>query len=162
MSTSEPRASRPYMPGYGLEPGEAGMLPWSWAEQRLVRSHDYWLATVHPDGRPHVTPVWGVWTGRSLWFSCSGGSAKARHLARDPRCTATTDEARKPVIVEGVANRVEGHVAVVEFTDRINAKYSTSYGVEFFIENLCFEVRAAWVFALDDDDFTGSPTRWTF
>jgi len=60
---AEPSASRPYMPGYGLLDAAqgAGLLPWSWAVERLQRSHDYWVATVRPDGRPHVMPVWGVW-----------------------------------------------------------------------------------------------------
>ena len=55
---SEPNARRPYMPGYGIVgPGEGrGLLPWSWAEERLIASHDYWVATVWPDGRPHVMP----------------------------------------------------------------------------------------------------------
>ena len=46
------------MPGYGIVgPDEGrGLLPWSWAEERLIASHDYWVATVWPDGRPHVMP----------------------------------------------------------------------------------------------------------
>jgi hypothetical protein len=51
------------MPDYGIARPAAGsgLLPWSWAVERLERSHDYWVATIHPDGRPNVTPVWGVW-----------------------------------------------------------------------------------------------------
>jgi hypothetical protein len=58
-----PRASRPHMPGYGSGgPTQgSGLLPWSWAEQRLLASRNYWVATSWPDGRPHVMPVWGVW-----------------------------------------------------------------------------------------------------
>jgi len=35
------------MPGYGtLEPEEGtGLLPWSWAVERLTSSRNYWLAT---------------------------------------------------------------------------------------------------------------------
>ena len=67
----EPPASRPHMPGYGIAgPTEGrGLLPWSWAEERLTRSHDYWVATVRADGRPHLMPVWGAWDGGALWFS---------------------------------------------------------------------------------------------
>ncbi|TME13797.1 MAG: pyridoxamine 5'-phosphate oxidase, partial [Chloroflexi bacterium] len=51
-----PIASRPHMPGYGiLGAGEGtGLLPWSWAQERLEQSHDYWVATSGADGRPHV------------------------------------------------------------------------------------------------------------
>src|SRR3954470_14425664 len=85
---SEPDSSRPYMPGYGTLPeGEGtGLLPWSWAVERLERTHDFWLATVWPDGRPHVMPVWGVWLEDAVWFSSSLGSRKARNLAGDDRC----------------------------------------------------------------------------
>jgi pyridoxamine 5'-phosphate oxidase-like protein len=65
VDVREPKPSRPYMPGYGTKsPTEGrGLLPWSWAEERLAQSHDYWVATVQPDGRPHLMPVWGVWDG---------------------------------------------------------------------------------------------------
>jgi hypothetical protein len=32
------------MPGYGLPKGSSGLLPWKWAEQRLKKSHNYWIA----------------------------------------------------------------------------------------------------------------------
>ena len=100
---SEPRPGRPYMPGYGVPSEPDGMLPWSFAEERLTASHDYWLATRWPDGRPHVMPVWGAWFDTSLWFSTDQTSRKARNLATDPRCVVTTDNALEPVILEGVA-----------------------------------------------------------
>ena len=37
------------------------------AERRLTVAHDYWCATVCPDGRPHVMPVWGVWLGGRMY-----------------------------------------------------------------------------------------------
>jgi len=68
------------MPGYGVPADPDGMLPWSFAEQRLESAHDYWLATVWPDGRPHVMPVWGAWFDGRLWFSTDQTSRKARNL----------------------------------------------------------------------------------
>ena len=63
---SSPPADRPVMPGYGILPADqgSGLLSWAEAERRLTASHDYWVATVRPDGRPHVMPVWGVWAER--------------------------------------------------------------------------------------------------
>src|SRR5207244_11433521 len=74
----EPVASRPYMPGYGtLGPEEGtGLLPWSWAEEQLTVSHDYWLASVWPDGRPHLMTVWGMLQVGALWDSSRGRSRK--------------------------------------------------------------------------------------
>jgi hypothetical protein len=155
----EPKASRPYMPGYGtVGPHEGtGLLPWAWATERLTRSHDYWVGTVSPDHRPHVTPVWGVWHKNALWFSCSNGSRKARNLDADPHCAVTTDNPLEPVVVEGVAER---RTDVKPFVDRTNAKYETDYSVEFFAANALWRVEPTWVFALTESDFTGSPTRW--
>ena len=46
---------------------EAGATPWPEVESTLEGAELYWLTTVRADGRPHVTPLIGVWpTGRSL------------------------------------------------------------------------------------------------
>jgi nitroimidazol reductase NimA-like FMN-containing flavoprotein (pyridoxamine 5'-phosphate oxidase superfamily) len=83
---NEPIATRPHMPGYGTLPaGEGrGLLPWSWAQERLHRSHDFWLATVSQDGVPHLMPVWAVWLDGQLWFSSANESRKARNLRSEP------------------------------------------------------------------------------
>jgi PPOX class probable F420-dependent enzyme len=161
-SDEGPPAARPFMPGYGISDSSEGLLAWSWARERLVASHDYWLATVWPDGRPHVTPVWGVWADETLWWSCSPGARKTRNLEANPAAVATTDDALSPVVVEGTARRVTDAAAVGAFAARVNAKYEVSYPEPFFLENACFRLRPRRVFALRSDDFEGSPTRWTF
>jgi PPOX class probable F420-dependent enzyme len=160
----EPVAGRPHMPGYGiLGPNDGtGLLPWAWAEERLVRSHDYWVATVLPDGGPHVMPVWGIWQERSAWFSSSDQSRKTRNIAADPRVVITTDNPLQPVVVEGRAERIADDVLVESFTHWVNQKYGTEYSTSFFAGNALFRLRPTWVFSLDDADFTGSPTRWFF
>src|SRR3954470_23508820 len=112
-----PTAGRPYMPGYGVLPADqgSGLLPWSEAERRLTVAHDYWCATVCPDGRPHVMPVWGVWLDGRLWFSSGLRSRKARNLAADQRCTITTDDAHRPVVIEGTAERLTDEGAITSF-----------------------------------------------
>ena len=77
----EPRADRPFMPGYGISEASEGILPWSWAEERLSNSRNNYLATTRPDGRPHVMVVWGVWFGGRYYFSTGQGSQKARNLS---------------------------------------------------------------------------------
>ncbi len=158
----ERRASRPFMPGYGVVGPEegTGLLPWSWAEERLGSSRYYWVATVWPDGRPHVTPVWGVWHDDAAWFSCSPGSRKARNLDADPRCAVTTDDAVRPVIVEGEAEHRTGRPDAELFADLVTAKYRTDVSVDFVLENAVYRLQPTRVFGLDEDDFTGTPTRW--
>jgi hypothetical protein len=161
---SEPRSTRPYMPGYGTAgPAEGtGLLPWSWATERLAASHDYWLATISSNGQPHVMPVWGTWQDEAVWFSSSGGSRKARNLCADPRATITTDNPLEPVVVEGIVERVMAPTSIVAFTEAVNAKYGTDYSVDFFAENACFRLEPTWAFGLTEADFVGSPTRWRF
>jgi hypothetical protein len=163
---TEPRADRPFMPGYGVLPAAegSGLLAWAEAERRLTVSHDYWCATVRPDGAPHVMPVWGVWLDGRLWFSCGLRSRKARNLALDPRCTLTTDDALDPVVVEGAAERLTDADRIAAFVGAVNAKYDAGMTVEFQdpAVNGTFAVRPVRAFALNHEDFTGSPTRWTF
>src|SRR4030081_968866 len=100
---AKPRASRPHMPGYGLPTAGTGLLPWSWAEQRLKKSHNYWITTVKPDGSPHTMVVWGLWIDGQFLFSTGRKSRKARNLAKNPNCVVSTEHAHEAVIVEGTA-----------------------------------------------------------
>jgi PPOX class probable F420-dependent enzyme len=162
----EPAAGRPHMPGYGILPADqgSGLLPWAEAERRLTVAHDYWCATVCPDGRPHVMPVWGIWDDGRLWFSSGLRSRKARNLAADPRCTLTTDDARDPVVLEGRAERVTDAGRIAAFVAAVNAKYDAGLTAEFQdpAVNGTFAVSPVRAFALSGADFPGSPTRWTF
>jgi PPOX class probable F420-dependent enzyme len=158
-----PRASRPYMPDYGIAgPDEGGgLLPWSWAEERLTRSRNYWVSSLWPDGRPHLMPVWGAWDGEALWFSSGGRSRKARNLAADPRCVVATDDSNEPVIVDGAAE-LERDRAEIE---RVAALLDSKYGgitAGFLAAHATVRVRPSRAFAIAHDDFTGSPTRWLF
>jgi nitroimidazol reductase NimA-like FMN-containing flavoprotein (pyridoxamine 5'-phosphate oxidase superfamily) len=163
---SGPVPDRPVMPGYGVLPAEqgSGLIPWPEIERRLTVSHDYWVATVRPDGRPHVMPVWGVWFDGRLWFSSGLRSRKARNLAAEPRCTITTDQAQDPVVLDGLAEQVVDADGIAAFLAAMNGKYDAGMTAAFLdpAVNGTFAVRPQRVIALSHDDFTGSPTRWTF
>jgi len=160
-----PVSSRPYMPGY-LAADAGGILDWSWAEERLVASHCYWVATTWPDGRPHVSPVWGAWFEGCLWFSCHPTSRKAKNIAANPACSATTDNPLEPVVVDGHASQVVDRDEVLRYVAAERSKYAAEWDeavftVEFFAPGT-FRVAPATVFALDERAFATSPTRWTF
>lgn len=158
--------SRPFMPGYGTRPPEqgSGLLEWSWAETRLRTSHDYWLATVTPAGRPHAMPVWAVLLEGRLWFSSAIGSRKARNLTSHPFCSMTTDNPLEPVVAEGPVELITATEALERMLAAENEKYGTEYGMDMMNpdENSCFAMTPERVIGLDSSDFTGSPTRWTF
>ena len=154
------------MPGYGIAGPEqgSGLLEWSWAAARLTASRNYWVASVWPDGRPHVMPVWGMWDDSTLWFSSSAGSRKSKNLRADPRCVITTEEASDPVVIEGTARPATEPAVLQRVIDLMNAKYATHIELGFLdpAVNTTFGVRPQRVFGMRDADFTGSPTRWTF
>jgi len=152
------------MPGYGIQASEAGLLSWAWAEEQLRASRNFWLVTHWPDGRPHAMPVWAIWHGDALWFSSSLGSRKARNLAADPRCVLTTEDTVNPVVLEGSAERLTAQTELDLFLSVMNAKYAVDYGADMVDPNTngTYRMRPRWAFALQSDDFTGTPTRWTF
>ena len=43
------------------------------------------LATIGPDGRPQVNPVWFLWDGEHVLLSVKAHTVKYRNLRRDPR-----------------------------------------------------------------------------
>ena len=166
----EPRAARPYMPDYGVldEHSGDGLLPWSWAVEHLAQSKNYWFATSHPDGRPHLMAVWAVWLNDRLCFSTGRRSRKARNLAENPRCSVSTERADEPVIMEGIAERITEPDFLKQYADAISAKYKwdtqpTTEGVkdEFGNEGPVFAVRPQRAFGFGED-LPGSATRWIF
>ncbi len=81
--------TRPDMPGYGIHLGGEGMLPWSHVSERMSAARNYWIGTTRPDGRPHATPVWGVWVDETFYFGTGERSRKGRNLAADPLSSYT-------------------------------------------------------------------------
>jgi PPOX class probable F420-dependent enzyme len=117
----EPTAARPgFEPGYGIHDSLEGMLPWSWAEERLEAARNYWIGTARSDGRPHAAPVWGLWIDDAILFSTSPRSRKGRNLARDPRVVVHLESGDEVVIVEG-------EVEQVQLTEGAAEAYGTKY-----------------------------------
>jgi PPOX class probable F420-dependent enzyme len=157
----DPKSGRPHMPGYGVPGDTDGALPWSWARERLERAHNYWLATVRPDGRPHVMAVWGLWMDDAFWFSTSATSRKARNIARNPNCAVTTEHADEAVMVEGVAAPVSGADTLGPFVEAYKRKYDWDMdpaGDGYFVVT----PRMAFGFIEHADQFAKTSTRWTF
>ena len=164
---SEPTAERPFMPDYGIAADTGALLPWSWAEERLAESTNMWLATSGREGRPHVMPVWAVWLDGAVWLSSGHRSRKALNLLAEPRCTVTTDDTTRPLVIEGTAEPVTDASAVRRFADTVNGKYAggrpaTDQEIAFFLRNHVFRIRPERAFGLEEERFTETPTRWTF
>lgn len=104
-----PIAERPAMADYGVPEELDGVLPWSWAEERLIANRNFWLVTATTDGRPHALPVWGIWVAETerFWFSAAPSSRKARNIAANAACAVTIDDTVEVVSIEGRARIVD-------------------------------------------------------
>jgi PPOX class probable F420-dependent enzyme len=93
------------------------------------------VATVRPDGRPHVVPIWFVVDGRDLVFMTGATSVKGRSLARDPRVALTADLEEPPyafVTVEGTVTISEDLEAMLPLSIAIGRRYmGDELGEEF-------------------------------
>lgn len=156
------------MASYGVPDDLDGTLPWEWAQERLVRSRNYWVATVDPRGRPHAMPVWGVWRADddTFSFSCAADSLKARNLAANPHVVVASDDTVEVVSVEGVAEPRPG-------SRDIGLLYASKYEpdeakrdemADFFAANAMFVVRPAKAFGMIEtpEEFARAATRWVF
>ena len=94
---------------------DSPLLDWSAVEARLGAGlsqapgtggpdrHTCWLATINPDGSPHVTGIGALWAEGCFWFETGRGTRKGRNLARDPRCTLSVAAREFDLVVNGEA-----------------------------------------------------------
>lgn len=75
------------------------------------------MATVGPDGQPHLVAMWfGVVDG-ALWFETKAKSQKAVNLRRDPRVTVLLEDGLTYDTLRGVS--FEGTAEVVDDADAL-------------------------------------------
>jgi nitroimidazol reductase NimA-like FMN-containing flavoprotein (pyridoxamine 5'-phosphate oxidase superfamily) len=64
--------------------GPTTALSWEAVRDVLKDTRLYWLATVHPTGRPHVRPVLAVWVDGALYTTSTSQARKAGTWRRTP------------------------------------------------------------------------------
>jgi nitroimidazol reductase NimA-like FMN-containing flavoprotein (pyridoxamine 5'-phosphate oxidase superfamily) len=154
---------------------EDGARPTPWAEVRntLVEAELFWISTVRPDGRPHVTPIPAVWHDEALHFCTGAGEQKGVNLARNPSCALTTGnnawKSGLDVVVEGRAKRVVHEARLRRLADAWESKYRGDWKFEVADghfhqegggEALVYEVSPAKVLAFAKGAF--AQTRYRF
>ena len=105
----EPPRERPESPpaSYGVPRRGGSYVEWSHVVDRLDRATAYWLATVTPEGRPHVVPIWGVIVGHDLYLETGAPETiKNRNLATNDEIVVHLDDPDDVVIVRGRAAAV--------------------------------------------------------
>ena len=111
--------------GYGFPQDAANLLDWAHAERQLEQAHSYWLATTSSNGRPHVTPLWGVWVDGALYFDGHPRTRWARNIAANPAVCVHLESGEDVVILDGLAEDVTTDEALGQ---RIVAAWMAKYG----------------------------------
>jgi nitroimidazol reductase NimA-like FMN-containing flavoprotein (pyridoxamine 5'-phosphate oxidase superfamily) len=99
---------------------------WFDARERIEAAELFWISTVRPDGRPHVTPLISVWLDDAAYFCTGPDERKAKNLAQNPSCILTTgcnqlDEGLD-VVIEGEAIRVSDDAELQRIADAYESK----------------------------------------
>ena len=160
---------------------DATPMPWAEGRERLEGAEVYWISTVRPDRRQHVTLLLSVWLDDALYFCTGPDERKAKNLVRKPHCILMTgcnalDEGLD-VAVEGDAVRVTDEARLGRVADAYLAKYGS--GWRFAVRDGAFyhdpgsvrdtDTGAAWVYGVSPKQVFGfgkgepfSQTRWRF
>lgn len=168
-----------------LVDGQTETTSWDVALERLEHpapGQNHWLATVAPDGRPHLMPIIAFWIDGAFHFLAGEGTQKGRNLAADERCVIGTGSLTMPsidLIVEGRARPVTDEPTVrrlaAEFGGEgwpLEARGSHIYGPHGPTAGpppyAIYRLEPTKVFGLPgmhgmfDDDRHHEPTRWEF
>ncbi|MGI8486089.1 MAG: pyridoxamine 5'-phosphate oxidase family protein [Thermomicrobiales bacterium] len=158
-------------PRYSSE--DATPTPWSVATRHLETAELYWLSTVRPDGRPHVTPLIAVWLDDTLCLCTGEHERKALNLKANPHCAITTGcnvlGESLDVVLEGDAGAIADDGELQGVADAYVAKYGSDW--RFTVRDGAFvgnEGNIAQVFRITPETAFGfgkgpfSQTRWRF
>ena len=146
---------------------------WSDAEAQLSESELFWISTVRPDGRPHVTPLPAVWQDGVLHFCTGPEERKAKNLAGNPHVVLTTGDNTwnkgHDLVVEGEAVRVLDDGRLHELAAAWEAKYGSFWHFEVRDGAFHHGPGHAFVFSVAPRTVFGfgkgepfSQTRWRF
>jgi hypothetical protein len=165
--------------------GQAETTAWATALERLEHpapGQNHWIATVRPDGRPHLMPIIAFWIDGGFHFLAGTSTQKGRNLAADDRCVIGTANLTMPsmdLIVEGRARPVTDQATVARLAREfggegwaLEARGSEVYGPHGPTAGpppyAIYRVEPTKVFGLPgmfgmfEDDRHLKPTRWTF
>ena len=109
----------------------ATATPWEETERALRAAELYWITTVRPDGRPHVTPLIGAFFEGAMHFTTGLEEQKGRNLEHNANVALTTGTNTwaqgLDVVVEGRAVRVSERELLERLAAAIEAKYGAAW-----------------------------------
>jgi hypothetical protein len=166
--------------GYGVP-----VISWSRVRERLEQGftqspesggphrHTCWLATVRPDGRPHVMPLGVLWIDDALYFTAGPSTRKAKNLASNPHCVITVATHDFDLVIEGEVTKVSDQDKLQHIADAyaVSSWKPTVRDRAFYAEYSApsagpppwevYEVIPVTIFGLGTAEPYGA-TRWSF
>ena len=115
---------------------EAEPTPWAEVFGALEAAELYWITTVRPDGRPHVTPLIGVAADDAVYFCTGLEEQKGRNLQHNDHVALTTGNNAwakgLDVVVEGKAVRIDDDEELRPLADAWVAKYGDEWRFDVY------------------------------
>ncbi|MFZ0835584.1 MAG: PPOX class F420-dependent oxidoreductase [Mycobacterium sp.] len=101
----------------------------------VAKSRSGTLATIGPDGQPHLVAMWYAIVDGEIWFETKAKSQKAVNVRRDPRITflleaGDTYDTLRGVSFEGSAEIVDDPQAVFRVGVSVWERYTGPYTEE--------------------------------
>ncbi len=84
------------------------------SDERTAKAPTMWMATVRPNGTPHLVPIWFVVVDEKWYFATDPNSVKARNLQHNSAIAISLEDGTNPFVVEGNAKIVKPTAKVVE------------------------------------------------
>ena len=70
-------------------------------DERLASEQNIWLATVRPNGRPHLVPIWFGYVDGHFYVCTWATSVKVRNVQANPYACVSLESGTKPLMAEG-------------------------------------------------------------
>lgn len=108
------------------------------------------VATLSADGAPHVSPLWFVWDGTSMWLYSVVRSKRWADLRSDPRIAVVVDTGEEYDELRGVElSGVAEFVGEVPRTGELRAELDVAETLfarkNFGLEEMPHDGRHAWI-----------------
>jgi hypothetical protein len=91
--------------------------------KRLENAKNIWIATVRPNGRPHLVPIWFAWHEGKLFACIEASSVKGRNLQENSYLSLALEDGSSPIICEGTA-RALPHPWPKPVVEQFDQKYA--------------------------------------
>jgi hypothetical protein len=169
VRTAEPLAEK-----LSSEPSHDEATSWDEGSRHLRDGQWYWLATVRPDGRPHLRPILALLVDGAMYFASKPGARKARNVETNSRCAISVQDDEAHAVLEGDARRVTDP----ETLEKVSRAYASKYEWETQVRGdeldadygaptaggppfAVYEVTPHTAYAFGTEP-SFSPTRWRF